>query len=197
MLVTDPSERPPTEPAGEPATGPPGEVDSCEGTADPVLACEIASPEPGATADATIEEELAEARRLAAERTESLKSAVRDRELLGALAGQPLLPGAAEQLLKLWREELDAYEEQGVVRVATRDGRTAAAAVAEWLARPEFAHFCQPPSRGGAGAGGVLRPIPPPPAPRNLGEAVIQQWREAAVRGFPGHPPIGLNRRCR
>ena len=124
---------------------------------------------------------------------------VRDRELATALAGKPLVAGAAAQLIRLWRDDFDVYEEDGRYKVAARDGRTVARSVADWLASPEYSHFCLPSSRGGTGArdrtgrraGGAPRP---PEEPRRGGR------HRSGARSPPRGPttllkPIGLRRR--
>jgi hypothetical protein len=129
--------------------------------------------------------ELAAREQKSAELERAYKAALRDRELATALVGKPLVPGAATQLIKLWRDEFDVVDEDGEIRILTRDGRGVDQAVAERLSGPEFAHFCLPPSRGGTGSKGQGRsasPGPRPAAPRNLGEAVLIRWREAASR---------------
>jgi len=126
------------------------------------------------------------------------KAAVRDRELATALAGRQLVPGAAAQLIKLWREDFDVYEEAGEVRVAARDGRSVSKAVADRLAEGEYSHFMPSPTRGGASVRGMGRTPGPavPASPRTLGEAAIQRWREAeSSRSDPSSGPIGLRRR--
>ena len=125
-------------------------------------------------------------------------AAVRDRELATALAGRPLVPGAAAQLIRLWRDDFDAHEVNGEVKVVARDGRAVTKAVVERLAEAEFAHFCPPSSRGGAAAKAANRPGSTAPAtpPRNLGDAVLQSWKESATaRSDPSSRPIGLRRR--
>lgn len=143
-------------------------------------------------------EELASRDRKVSELESLCKSAVRERDLATALAGKPLVAGAAPQLIKLWREELDVYEEDGLYKVASRDGRTVAQAVGAWLSSPEYSHFCLPTSKGGTGARDASRPAPgvsAVAAPRNLGEAVVMQWREqAAARPVGLSAPIGLRR---
>ncbi|MGE3821814.1 MAG: hypothetical protein AB7I30_20565 [Isosphaeraceae bacterium] len=142
--------------------------------------------------------ELANRDRRIAELESAVKAAIRDRELATALAGRPLTSGAANQLLKLWRDEFDVFEQDGSYRVARRDGRAVAQAVGEWLGSPEYAHFCLPTSRGGSGARDANRPssaaqgvIPP----KNLGEAVVMKWREeSASRPESLLKPIGLRR---
>jgi hypothetical protein len=168
-----------------------------DGVPAAVAAVDAERPEPGASAR---EQELlrliGERERLLAEREQVLRVAVRERELATALAGRPLVPGAAAQLLKLWADEFDVVEDGGRYRVASRDGRPASAAVADWLARPEYAHFCPPSSRGGAAAPGAARPPSSEPAgpPGTLGEALVRRWREANGAAPEGRP-IGLRRR--
>jgi hypothetical protein len=109
-------------------------------------------PEPSGNADRGPDggrlraEELAARESRFAEMERACKAAVREREIATALAGRPLVSGAAAQLLKLWSDELDVYEEDGTYKVAARDGRPVSQAVGEWLASPEYAHFCLPPS---------------------------------------------------
>lgn len=141
---------------------------------------------------------LAELDRQVAEWQTAYKAAVRDRELVTALAGRPLVPGAAAQLLKLWRDEFDVLEEDGRPRVVCRDGRPAERAVADWLASPEFAHFRPPASRGGTASPGEPRQVAAPnspPSPRNLGESLLQRWRVAATGASDSPAPVGLGRR--
>lgn len=151
--------------------------------------------------DAAHARELSERERKAAEWERSYKGALRDLELATALAGRPLVPGAAAQLIKLWRDDFDVYEEQGALKVASRDGRPIGQAVAERLAAPEYAHFCQPTSRGGTAQPGAARPASAGPVdltPRTLGEAAILRWREGAERQQAGAAtPIGLHPRRR
>jgi hypothetical protein len=153
-----------------------------------------AGPEPGPEASSFEERE----RRLA-EREASHRTAVRDRELAVALAGRALVPGAAAQLIKLWRDEFDVYEDDGQYRVVARDGRGVAGAVEDWLASPEYAHFCPPTTRGGTATPGAVsgRPGPggPDGPPRTLGEMVLRRWRESGARPEPASRPVGLGRR--
>jgi hypothetical protein len=80
-----------------------------------------------------------------------------------------------------------------------RDGRSLGQVVTESLASPEYAHFCQPNSRGGTPTMGANRPAPnrtAVPVPKNLGEAVVIRWQEAAAqRSHEILGPIGLGRR--
>jgi len=165
-------------------------------------------PDPDARAEfaATLRaREAAHSREIAAREVKSseldraYKSALRDRELATALVGKSLVPGAASQLIRLWRDEFEVVEEGGSIRILARDGREVDEAVADRLAGPEFAHFCLPSSRGGTGARGQNRSASPSPSssagPRTLGEAVIMRWREAAARPQGPAPPAGWGRR--
>lgn len=126
------------------------------------------------------------------------KSAVRERELATVLAGKALVNGAAAQLIKLWSQEFDVYEEGDRFKVASRDGRAVSQVVNEWLASPEYSHFCLPTSRGGTGAKDASRPVggsATKGSPRTLGEAIVMKWREEAA-AQPNNllKPIGLRR---
>lgn len=96
------------------------------------------------------EESAARARAEGWER--AFKETLRERELAKALAGRPLVPGGAEQLIKLWRDDFDVIEQEGEFKVSARDGRQVGQAVAERLSSPEYAHFCPPTSKGGTAA---------------------------------------------
>ncbi len=143
--------------------------------------------------------ELAARDRKVADLESVYRKALRDRELATALAGKPLVAGAAVQLIRLWRDDFDVYEESGEYRVAARDGRTVAQWVADRLGKPDYAHFCLPPSRGGSGAKGLSQsgaPAATAPAAKTLGEAVISQWRESAAgRAAPTAGLTGWGRR--
>ena len=164
---------------------------------DPGRSAEAKAGVPDRGADPELAGELASRDRRLVELERTCRSAVRDRELATALAGRPLVSGAASQLLKLLRDDLDVYEEDGGYKVAAKDGRTVSQAVNQWLASPEFSHFCLPTSRGGTGARGANRPVADaaPTGPKNLGEAAVMKWREAAA-SRPDNllKPIGLRR---
>jgi hypothetical protein len=149
--------------------------------------------------ESALSRELAEREQRAASLERAYRAALRDRELATALAGRPLLPGAAAQLAKLWRDEFDVHEDTGEYQIAARDGRTVGQAVADWLSKPEYAHFCQPTTKGGCAAGATERPVTASALeaePKNLGEAVVRRWHEAAARRNRDTPgPIGLGRR--
>jgi hypothetical protein len=177
--------------------------ESAEPEAEATGDSQTTSPEPPITdreASLTaLAAELAErtTRLAAAERTAS--EAVRDRELAAGLADYPLVRGAVGQLLKLLRDDLETTPEG---RVRTRDGRAVPVALADWLSRPEYAHFRLPASRGGSavaggGSGRAGRGADEPFAasPKNLGEAAILRWRAAASGPGGLESPIGLGRR--
>jgi hypothetical protein len=148
--------------------------------------------------DTEVEEAASTHERRLSELERTCKAAVKDRELATTLAGRSLVPGAAAQLIKLWRDEFDVIEEQGEYRVMARDGRSVTQAVSDWLASSPYSHFCLPTSRGGTGARDTNRPANPSAAssaPRNLGEAVVMKWRdESARRSDNLLKPIGLRR---
>ena len=143
--------------------------------------------------------ELAARDRKVADLESAYRKALRDRELATALADKPLVSGAAGQLIKLWREDFDVYEESGEYKIAARDGRTVTQWVAERLGGNDYAHFCLPSTRGGAGAKGLSQSgeaVGAAPAAKTLGEAVISQWREsAAVRPATAPGLAGWGRR--
>ena len=148
--------------------------------------------------ESALMDEIAARDRRVSELERACRAALRDRELATALAGKPLIPGAASQLIKLWRDDFDVDDEGGEDRVTSREGRTVGQAVAERLSSAEYAHFCLPKSRGGAGARDANRPAATVAVntPKNLGEAVLLNWRkEAATRTGDPSKPIGLGRR--
>jgi hypothetical protein len=134
----------------------------------------------------------------AAELARAYKAVLLDRELATALAGKPLVPGAAAQLIKLWRDDFEVVDENGEIQVLTKDGLRVDQAVLDRLNGPDFAHFCLPSSRGGTGAKGQNRSAsvaPGPASPKTLGEAVLLQWRESASRSQASPSPSGWGRR--
>ena len=179
------------------ASNPEGARESGRTDEGPELALRRADPMARGR-DAQIVRELAARDQRVAELEQSCKSAVRERELATALAGRPLVAGAAGQLIRLWRDDFDVYEEGGSYKVSAKDGRTVGQVVGEWLASSEYSHFCLPTSRGGTGARDANRPSgggPPAAAPKNLGESIVMKWREESA-GRPNNllKPIGLRR---
>ena len=126
------------------------------------------------------------------------KNAIRERELAMLLSGRTLVPGAAAQLIKLWSDQFDVYEDNGVYKVASREGRSAEQVVNDWLASAEYSHFCLPASRGGTGARDASKPTrmaTSETVPRNLGEMIVMKWREeSAAQPESLLKPIGLRR---
>jgi hypothetical protein len=102
-------------------------------------------------------------------------------ELSRVLASQNLVPGGAEQLSRLWRQEfhVQAEGESFVVRTPTFQSVNEYAKTQ--LARPEYAHFVRSSNQGGtAGTTGGHQVPPTSPAnvaplsqPKSMGEAVI------------------------
>lgn len=155
------------------------------------------SPPGSASREDELMRRLSEREQLDAARTRLLHAALRDREVATALVGRALVAGAASQLLKLWQDEFVVVDDAGETRVASRDGVSVNQAIGQLLLRPEYAHFCQPASRGGA-------------APRNprtelsdlgvrrqaatLGESIVESWRDRqSETGL--ERPFGLKRR--
>ena len=109
-----------------------------------------------------------------------------------ALANATLVPGAANHLAKLLREELEAVEAGEAYAVKSRDGKAVADFVKAKLAEPEFAIYLPASSRGGAGGGGST----PPPSgggndgkPLSVEEQILANWnarRAAEGNGFHG-----------
>jgi len=104
-------------------------------------------------------------------------------------------PGRLGNLIKLWSDDFDVYEESGEYKVVSRDGRPVSQLGRERLGGPEFAHFCLPSSRGGSGARGLSQSgaaARVTPATLTLGEAIISQWRESpAASVIPTPGPAG------
>ena len=148
---------------------------------------------------AHLADEMSERDQRLIELERACKLAVCERDLATVLAGRSLVLGAASQLIKLWRDEFDVYEERGSYKVTARDGRTVDQVVSQLLNTPEYSHFCLPSSRGGAGAQSASRPQDAavnPRGPKNLGEAVVLKWREeSATRPENFVKPIGLRHR--
>ena len=98
------------------------------------------------------------------------------KELATALSNADLVPGAADQLARLWRDELDAKAVNGEWQVKTREGKSAAEFVKATLADSAYAHFVKAGSRGGAGADATraAETAQQLEAPRNLGEAIAR-----------------------
>lgn len=141
--------------------------------------------------------ELAESERKAAGWEKAYRRALRESELASVLASKSLVPGAAGQLVKLWSDEFEVLELDGRLRVSTQDGKSVSEAVKEWLASPEYSHFCQPTSRGGttqASQNLAAQGSHGSTTPRTLGEVAIQKWRDSLSSNGDGIPiPIGLH----
>ena len=109
-----------------------------------------------------------------------------DGELARHLSAQPLVPGGAEQLTQLWRNQFVVQPQGDSFVVQTQDFQPVGAFIAAQLGRPEYAHFVRAQNPGGGTAGGsavqsvhttAANPAAEPP-PRNMGEAIL--------RGFQG-----------
>jgi hypothetical protein len=152
--------------------------------------------------EAAFADRLTEQARRAAELERACKEAMLERDLAASLSGRALVPGAVAQVVRLWRDEFHLVDQDGTRRVVASDGRALPMVVAERLASAEYAHFCQPTSRGGSAQTGGNRPAPagpdPAPAPpRNRGEQALRRWLDAAPRPGDVSGPIGLSHRRR
>ena len=110
-----------------------------------------------------------------------------DGEVSRVLASQPLVPGGAEQLTQLWRNQFVVEPQGDSFNVRTPTFQSVGDFVAAQLARPEYAHFVRASNPGGgtAGATGAHQAAPTSPAnpaapiqPKNFGEAIILQMQE-------------------
>jgi hypothetical protein len=131
-----------------------------------------------------------------------------DGELSKALASQPLVPGGAEQLTQLWRNQFQVEPQGESFHVRTPTFQSVGDFVGAQLARPEYAHFlrAQNPTGGTAGTTGAHQAAPTPASPaapttpKNFGEAIVLQMQEI-YKGQPSDArlnpaaPMGLNSR--
>ena len=140
------------------------------------------------------EQQLANERAARAATEDRAKRYATEGELSRALAAQPLVPGAAAQLTKLWRSEFTAEPQGDSFQVRTPTFKSVADFVSEQLATPDYAHFIRAQNPAG-GTGGVnpAGQAPPTPAaqtapaelPKTLSEAVILTMRDAERRPEP------------
>jgi hypothetical protein len=118
-----------------------------------------------------------------------------DGELSRVLASQPLVPGGAEQLTQLWRNQFTVDAQGDSFAVRTPTFQSVNDFVASQLAQPHYAHFIRSSNQGGtAGTTGAHQadPTPPvhpaaPPPPRTLGEAVILHMQ--SIKGNANSDP--------
>jgi hypothetical protein len=120
-----------------------------------------------------------------------------DGELARGLASQPLVPGGAEQLTQLWRNQFMVEPEGDTFKVRTPTFQSVGDFIGAQLGRPEYAHFLRAQNPGGgtggaspAGQSAPTAPaaIAPPPEPRNFSEAVILQMQ--AMEKAKGDPRL-------
>jgi hypothetical protein len=156
-------------------------------------------------------------KQLDAERTakvaleERAKRYALDGELSRVLASQPLVPGGAEQLTQLWRNQFTVEPQGDSFNVRTPTFQSVGDFVKAKLGAPEYSHFIRASNPGGGTAGGaasgaLAQPTPAanPAAPvefKNFGEALIaqvkanQQERETLPIGSP-RESFGLRRKA-
>jgi hypothetical protein len=108
---------------------------------------------------------------------------LRERALSAVLGEYPLRLKAAEQLTKLWIDELEVADSSGEHVVISRDGTSLEEFVATRLEKPEYQHFRWVVERSGShGRGGIMASsmsvtIPP----RTLGEEIVRNWQLEAT----------------
>jgi len=110
-----------------------------------------------------------------------------DAEVSRVLAGLPLVPGAPEQLTRLFRSEFQVDPQGDSFAVRTPQFQSVSDFVAATLAKPEYAHFVRAQNPGG-GTGGVSpasQASPTPAAqtaaleqPKTLSDAIILTMKE-------------------
>jgi hypothetical protein len=132
-----------------------------------------------------------------------------DGEVSRVLASQPLVPGGAEQLTQLWRNQFIVEPAGDSFTVRTPTFQSVGDFVQAQLARSEYAHFIRAANPGGGTAGSTgahtIAPTSPanvaaPTQPKTFGEAIILQMQEMQ-KGQPVDPrlnlaaPMGINAR--
>lgn len=130
-------------------------------------------------------------------------------EISRVLSSQPLVPGGAEQLTQLWRNQFVVEPQGDSFTVRTPTFQSVADYVQAQLALPQYAHFVRAANPGGGTAGITgahqAQPTAPanpaaPPQPKNFGEAIILQMQQQQ-KDVPTDPrmntalPMGLNSR--
>ena len=129
----------------------------------------------------------------------TFKATLRDKELTAALAGMPLVPGAAKQLTILLRDDLEVIEADGQFQIQSRSREPVVDFVRARLAEPEFEHFVRPAGGGGSGAFGGQQTPPnhrANPVPLSPDEEVFASWRARQDRLTElGFAPKGLKGR--
>ena len=139
------------------------------------------------------EKEVATANGRLAEETRRSRTAFRDRDLATELANFPLVPGAAPQLIKLLRDELDAQADGEGYAVRTKDFLSTKDFLAREMAKPENAHFLRPTTQGGGGASGGNTPAPTPAASGTPPDRMAENLKLAVNRARAGAPGLGGN----
>jgi hypothetical protein len=122
-------------------------------------------------------------------------SVAKKAELAQALAGRPLVPGAASQLSHLWNSELHADATTDGFAVRTAGFQDVNTFVTEQLARPEYSHFlanspATPPATRPATPGAAAPATPTPqPEPVDLGSRLLAEYQQR--RAAQGPAPDG------
>lgn len=134
----------------------------------------------------------------AAERARAERYAL-DGEVSRVLADQPLVPGGAEQLTQLWRNQFTVEATGDTFSVRTPTYQSVSDFVKDRLARPEYAHFVRSSTQHGGTGGqtaGAAASSPTPTttmvaAPKTLSEAALLQTKALRENGT-GHAIDGL-----
>lgn len=119
------------------------------------------------------------------------KNSERSRELALALSGHDLVPGAAAQLTRLLKDEMEVVPDGEGWRVQSHTGKPAADYVREQLTTAEYAHFLKADRRGGSGATGKGQQPAPPPEPTDPEKQLIEQLK-ASYKNSHGNVPVAL-----
>jgi hypothetical protein len=134
---------------------------------------------------------------VAAERAKLLQTEERakryalDGELARTLASQPLVPGGADQLTQLWRNQFNVEPQGDTFAVRTATMQSVTDFVTTQLGRAEYAHFLRATNpaggTGGSSPASQAAHTPaanqaPPPEPRNMGEAIAMNMAGIAKR---------------
>lgn len=137
--------------------------------------------------------ELAKRDAKLAETEDRSKRWARDKEIAVALADQPLVPGAAAQLSRLFRDDFETVPDGESWKVQARDGKPVAEYIRERLATPEYAHFVPADKRGGSGATASGQQPAPEPARPDPARDLFDRVKQSFNRVYGDSPaPLGL-----
>lgn len=121
------------------------------------------------------------------------RTATLERDLYGALADHPLVPGTADQIAQLVRGGLEVVADGDGLATRSKAGRPIGEHLAEVLADAKFAHFLKP--TGGGGSGSTGTDMGGPWVAKTPDDEVFENFRrqQAAMERDPGYfPAMGL-----